>query len=80
MGTFFEYDLKALDEFKNIVNTKYQTLTYFGLNKKLLYEIITKNGLKGIDRIVPVGNSLNIGLNWDGYDIVNILTRGIELQ
>jgi hypothetical protein len=79
-GLFFEHDLKNLNDIKNIVNTKYQTLTYFGLDKKLLYNIVIQNGLKGINRIVPIGNSLNIGLDWDGYDIVNILTRGIELQ
>ena len=79
-GTFFEYDLKNLKDFKNIVNAKYQTLTYFGIDKKSLYDVVIKNGLKGIDRIVPIGNSLNIGLDWDGYDIVNILTRGVELQ
>ena len=79
-GTFFEYDLKNLKDFKNIVNTKYQTLTYFGIDKKSLYDVVIRNGLKGINRIVPIGNSLNIGLDWDGYDIVNILTRGVELQ
>ena len=78
-GTFFEYDLKNLKDFKNIVNTKYQTLTYFGIDKKSLYDVVIRNGLKGINRIVPIGNSLNIGLDWDGYDIIKSLSRGINI-
>jgi len=79
-GLFFEYDLKNLNEIKHIVNNKYQTLTYYGIDKFLLKKFVLQNNLKGIDRIVPVGQSLNIGLLWDGYDIVNILSRGIEVR
>ena len=27
-----------------------------------------------------IGQSLNIGLSWDGYDIPNMLSRGVEVQ
>ena len=79
-GLFFEHDLKNLDEISHAINNKYQTLTYFGVNKSDLKNFLLKNNLKGIDRIVPVGQSLNIGLLWDGYDIINIMSRGIEIQ
>ena len=79
-GLFFEYDLNNLNDIKHIVNNKYQTLTYHGVDKFLLKNFVLKNNLKGIDRIVPIGQSLNIGLLWDGYDIVNVLSRGIEVQ
>ncbi len=79
-GLFFEYDLRNLNDIKHIVNNKYQTLTYYGTDKFLLKKFVLKNNLKGIDRIVPVGQSLNIGLLWDGYDIASILSRGIEVQ
>ena len=69
-----------LDELKKIVNKKYQTLTYFGIDSKLLKNFIIKNKLKGIDRIVPVGQSLDISLTWDGYDIISTLSRGIEIK
>ena len=46
----------------------------------LLKKFVLQNNLKGIDRIVPIGQSLNIGLLWDGYDILNILSRGIEIK
>jgi len=46
----------------------------------LLKSFVLQNNLKGIDRIVPIGKSLNISHLWDGYDILNILSRGIEIQ
>jgi len=79
-GLFFEYSLNDINGIKHIINNKYQTLTYYGVDKLLIKKFVLENNLKGIDRIVPVGQSLNIGLLWDGYDILNLLSRGIEIQ
>ena len=79
-GLFFEYCIKDLRKINHIINNKYQTLTYFGINKDIIKQFVLKNNLKGIDRIVPIGQSLDISLLWDGYDILNILSRGIEVR
>lgn len=79
-GLFFEFYSKNLNNLKNIINNKYQTLTYYGISKEELKKFLVKNRLKGIDRIVPVGQSLNISLNWDGYNVINSLTRTIEVK
>ena len=79
-GLFFEHNIKDLNKINHIINNKYQTLTYFGINKDILKQFVLKNNLKGIDRIVPVGQSLDISLLWDGYDILNILSRGIDVR
>lgn len=79
-GYFYEYSARDLDSVAPIVNTKYQTLTYFGLDKKLLLDFVVGNRLAGIDRIVPVGSALDIGVIWDGYDLVRSLSRIIELK
>jgi hypothetical protein len=79
-GLFFEYETKNINKVKEFVNNKYQTLTYFGIDKNKLKDFVFKNNLKGIDRIVPIGQSLNIGLMWDGYNIPTILSRGVEIQ
>ena len=79
-GLFFEFYTMSLNNLKNIINNKYQTLTYFGVNKEDLKKLLIKNNLKGVDRIVPIGQSLNISLKWDGYNVVNSLTRTIEVR
>ena len=79
-GLFFEYEISNLNKVKNIIYEKYQTLTYFGVEKNLLVNFVMENKLTGIDRIVPVGQSLDIGLLWDGHDILSTLSRGIEIR
>ena len=57
-----------------------QTLTYFGFNKDDFDQVIKKKNFNGIDRIVPTGQARDISLNWDGYDIINILTKVIDVK
>ena len=79
-GLFFEHNPKDINQIKKIINEKYQTLTYFGLNKVFLKKFVLENKLKGIDRIVPLGQSLDIGFIWDGHDILRELSRIIEIK
>jgi hypothetical protein len=74
-GYFFEYDAKELSEIIHIISNKFQTLTYFGLDKLSLKDFVIDNKLNGIDRIVPIGQALNISLTWDGFDIISTLSR-----
>ncbi len=62
------------------VNERYQTLTYFGLDAARLRDFVVSQRLRGIDRIVPVGRALKMDLVWDGYDIVESLSRLIDFQ
>ena len=78
-GFFYQYDLKKLNEINKTVNRNYQTLTYFGFSKKQIEKIILNKNLKGIDRAVPVGQSLNLDMNWDGIDLNNCLTREVVI-
>ena len=79
-GLFYEYDAVDVSEVAHIVNKKYQTLTYYGLDTKVLSEFVTKNRLSGIDRIVPIGDALNIDTIWDGHDVLRELTRIIDVR
>lgn len=79
-GYFYEADLAALEELCPIVDEKYQTLTYFGLEPEELRKMVMENHLRGIDRIVPVGKAMDIGVFWDGYDIIGMLSRVIEAE
>ena len=79
-GYFYQFNITNLGQiFKNL-DSKCQTMTYYGLSNDLIKKTILKNNLKGIDRIVPIGQALNISLNWDGYDINKILTRIIDIR
>jgi hypothetical protein len=79
-GHFFEYDTDEINEIARIVNNKFQTLTYFGINKLVLKDLVLENSLLGIDRIVPIGQAMDIGVIWDGYDVVRSLSRVLEMK
>ncbi len=79
-GYFYEYNIDDINNIAHIINTKYQTFTYFGVNKFELLNFVVKNRLSGIDRIVPVGKALEMDIVWDGYDIVKSLSRIIEVK
>jgi hypothetical protein len=79
-GLFYQFDLQNLNELTSFINTKVQTLLNVGIDKNELITFILKNNLMGIDRIVPMGEALEMGVYWDGYDIINQLSRYIELR
>lgn len=79
-GYFYEYDLKSLEDLCEIVDEKYQTLTYFGIEPERVRELVMERRLRGIDRIVPVGAAMDIDIVWDGYDLVTVMSRGIDVR
>ncbi len=78
-GTIHEVGLPHLDELAPIVNERYQTLTVQGIDNVLVRGWIVRHQLRGIDRVVPVGRALDMNIVWDGYDLVNSLSRLIEV-
>ena len=78
-GYFYEYSLNNIEDLFSVVTDKYQTVTYFGISQKDLLEDIIKHNLRGIDRIVPIGKAMDIGVIWDGHDLVRELSRKISL-
>ncbi len=74
-GFFIETIDNDLRQLQRIVNSRYQTLTCFGVDFDLIAQMVVSNGLKGIDRVVPVGKALDIGVIWDGYDIILAISR-----
>ena len=77
-GTFAEIHIGKIDKLKKIISKRFQTITYYGLERKELNDFILHNGITGVDRIVPVGRAFDIGPIWDGYDIIYSLSRIIS--
>jgi hypothetical protein len=78
-GYFSEYITASLDAIAPVINEKYQTLAYYGYAEQTLQKFIVDNHLIGIDRIVPIGSTADFSLTWDGYDLVNTLSRVISI-
>ena len=79
-GYFYEYAAENLQELAPFVNEKFQTVTYFGVEPQKIRRFVINNKLRGIDRIVPIGKAMDIGIMWDGYDLVRVLSRLVETE
>ena len=79
-GFFYQIDLENFVNIKDFITDKFQTMTYFGIDRKNLQTFILNNHLNGLNRIVPIGQALDINFYWDGYDILNMLTKKIDLR
>lgn len=67
-GFFYEYDMQDLEEILPICVWGLQALLYIGFNKQELQRFVIENAPDGIDRIVPVGHTMDFGLmGWKGY-------------
>lgn len=78
-GFFFEYSLRDREEFFSVVTEKFQTVTQFGVDAEELRHQVVEHGLRGIDRIVPIGQAMDIGVIWDGYDLIRTLSRIVNV-
>ncbi|MGX5173702.1 acyl-CoA reductase [Aliikangiella sp. IMCC44653] len=78
-GLFFEIAIKDIKDALSTFGRSDQTLSYFGIDKKLLSKLVLSE-IPGIDRIVPIGKALEFSSVWDGYDLPQILTRNIDVR
>lgn len=77
-GYFYEYDCDDIMEIRDICNnTHCQTIGMFG--KKDEIEDVLRSGIKGVDRVVPIGKTMDFDLIWDGYNLFERLTRTISV-
>jgi len=78
-GYFSEYNSSSLKDLSKIINRKYQTLSYYGFDKDYLSKVIDELKPCGIDRVVPIGRTMDFSLIWDGFNIIESMSRNIEI-
>jgi hypothetical protein len=79
-GYFYEFITDDMRDVSQAITWKYQTLTYAGVSRESLAQFVANHRMAGIDRIVPVGAAMDIGLVWDGYDLITMLSRICDVR
>lgn len=79
-GSFIESSGECIDELLRVASKQYQTLAYFGLDPQMILERVKSLGIAGIDRIVPLGRTSDFALKWDGYDMIRMMSRVIDVR
>jgi hypothetical protein len=78
-GYFYEAALSSYASLYAMVTERFQTLTYFGIDAEVLRANMIAHHVRGVDRIVPIGKAMDIGVMWDGYDLIRQLSRVVHL-
>lgn len=79
-GFFFEYDAEDIWDITTAVDEQCQTLIYYGLPASSILENLTFSRPHGIDRIVPLGKSMDFSLMWDGHDLIREMSRFVDIR
>ena len=79
-GTFFQKNINQINDLKQFITKKCQTISYFGFSRNNFKNFLLNNNLLGVDRVVPIGKALEIDIVWDGYDVIKSLSRIISIE
>ncbi len=74
-GYFFEYITDDLQELVPVLTKQCQTISVFGVEKEEVKKIVFENGVRGVDRIVPLGQTMGLEFIWDGFKMIESMTR-----
>ena len=74
-GCFFEYAAKDLEEIVPVLGKRCQTVAVLGVDRERVRELVFSNGVRGVDRIVPLGETMRLAFIWDGFRMVESMSR-----
>lgn len=75
-GYFFEYEANDLKDIVPLLKKECQTVTFFGKTlEEDIHTVVEDYGVRGVDRIVPIGHSMDLSFIWDGFDLPITLSR-----
>ena len=77
-GTFLETAVATPADIVPLLRPNEQTITTFGIRPEDIFAVL-KAANTAVDRIVPVGRALDIGMHWDGRDMLAHLSRKVQV-
>jgi hypothetical protein len=78
-GTFAHCTVPTLSGVVPAVGYRHQTVTYFGFSAGELSAFADEVAVRGVDRVVPVGEALLFDSTWDGYDLPQAFSRTVRV-
>lgn len=78
-GYFFEYVTENLEEIVPLCSKECQTVSYLGVDPEKIKALVLNHGLYGVDRIVPIGHTMDLEFYWDGYDMIDTMSRNVDV-
>lgn len=79
-GMFLESRAQTLDALLPLLGDRCQTLAYYGITPQDIRQFLTRARPRGIDRVVPLGSTMQFSLVWDGIDLIQTLSRSVTFS
>ena len=77
-GLFFECEATALNQLLPMLSAKVQTLVCAGPEPGDMAAFLAAHRARGVDRVVHLGQALEMDTVWDGRDLIEALSRVIR--
>lgn len=78
-GYFFEYIADDLSEIAPVLTKPCQTISVLGESKETIKDFVFSSGVRGVDRIVPLGQTMGLEFIWDGYKMIEAMSRFVYM-
>lgn len=75
---FFQSAVSGWEALLSLLSPKVQTLVCGGIEPEPLARYLAERGAGGVDRVVRLGQALEMDTIWDGKDLISGLSRSIE--
>ena len=78
-GYFFQYRTSSLDDIIPIMGKMCQTVAVFGIDKQSVVDFVNDKGVRGVDRVVDIGDTMGLEFTWDGFQMIEQMSRIIYI-
>jgi hypothetical protein len=79
-GLLLNASCTTWEEVRQLLRAEHQTVTHFGFTTGELQDMAWTAGIRGVDRLVPVGRALDFTPIWDGFSLWTDLTRSVVIR
>ena len=76
-GLFWEREIGTLDQLPALLDDRAQTVVCVGVDPAETAAFLAARGARGVTRVVPAGQALEMDTVWDGRDLIAELSRVI---
>lgn len=78
-GYFFQYTADSLNDIIPILGKKCQTIAVFGIDKRSVVNFVLDKGVRGVDRVVDIGDTMGLEFTWDGFRMIEAMSRVVYI-
>ncbi len=56
-----------------------QKVGLLGVDTNCFSDMVKQYGTRGVDRIVELGKTMELSFRWDGYDMIETMSRIVQI-